>query len=273
MVAGLAREPAVSRAKQMGNGKIVDEISRWHQELRRTHSPAEVVSALVKRLHGENDPDTRRSLKLALAREHRLQGNASQLKLLFAKDRVSAVYFWYAALRRRGGDIVGAVEKRIGKETDPDVLKHLRKVLADEHTLRGYYASAEALLLQLHAGNDNEVFPLITLAHQKLYWENKPEAAMTIIDRAIACACRSGLFRRYVLGDKARFAVKLKQYAVVEDVLKQIMALTFEPANVDITVERDFFDRLPPGAISAEVAQQYETYCQARGKHKEPPAS
>jgi hypothetical protein len=60
--------------------------------------------------------------------------------------------------------------------------------------------------------------------------------------------------------------VSLALYPVVEDMLRQIMALSFTRGNTDVGAERDFFDRLPPGSIDTEVAQAYDAYCRARGR-------
>src|SRR5262245_57719958 len=108
--------------------------------------------------------------------------------------------------------------------------------------------------------------PLISLAGQKLYFENRPELAMSIIDRAIPVAYRSGVFRRHALATKARIALQLKRYDVVESVLKDILQLTFNRRNFDIGRERDILDRLPPGSIDPEVARQYDKFCRAKGK-------
>ena len=103
--------------------------------------------------------------------------------------------------------------------------------------------------------------PLIKLAEQKLYFERQPEAAMRIIDRAIEAAYRSGNFRRNTLGVKARIALAMEDFAIVEGVLIRIMQLGFEYGNTDAGFRRDFFDRLPPGSIDPEVARQYDEHC------------
>jgi hypothetical protein len=79
-------------------------------------------------------------------------------------------------------------------------------------------------------------------------------------------AMRAGVFRRHALATKARIALALNAHAVVEDVLRRIMALTFTRGNIDIGVERDILDRLPPDSIDPQVARAYDDYCRARGK-------
>jgi hypothetical protein len=83
---------------------------------------------------------------------------------------------------------------------------------------------------------------------------------MEIIDRAIEAAYRSLNFRRAVLGVKARIALAQEKYDVVEDVLRRLLQLTPDMRGADITVERDFFDRLPPGVINETVARRFDHY-------------
>jgi hypothetical protein len=92
---------------------------------------------------------------------------------------------------------------------------------------------------------------------------------MSIIDRAIEAAYRSGLFRRQALGVKARIALQLERHDVVEGVLRDILLLKFTRKNVDVGRERDILDRLPPGSIDGEVARQYDEFCRAK---KTPPS-
>jgi len=124
---------------------------------------------------------------------------------------------------------------------------------------------AEAVFLaDFEAGPENPQ-PLILLATQKLQWEEQPEAAMPVIERAVEVALRVGMWRRHALGEKARVALALDRPAIVEDVLRQLMGLTFTRGNADCGVERDFLDRLPPGSIDADVARAYDEYCRERG--------
>jgi hypothetical protein len=62
------------------------------------------------------------------------------------------------------------------------------------------------------------------------------------------------------LGTKARIAPALEKFDVVEDVLRRLLELQNDSRGVDITVERDFFDRLPPGVIDETVALQFDDY-------------
>src|SRR6185437_11017046 len=86
--------------------------------------------------------------------------------------------------------------------------------------------------------------------------------------RAVSVAMKAGVFRREALGMKARIALELSDYAMVQGVLRDIMALAFTRGNLDIGAERDFFDAWPPASIDPDVAKVYHDYCSARGQRR-----
>ncbi len=134
-------------------------------------------------------------------------------------------------------------------------------ILAQEYKQEEDYAASEVIYLHLFETKPDDPVPLIKLAEQKLYFESQHEAAMSIIDRAIEAAYDSGNFRRNALGVKARIAVVMQDFKIVEGVLIRIVQLGFEYGNIDVGFRRDFFDRLPPGSIDPEVARQYDEHC------------
>jgi hypothetical protein len=133
-------------------------------------------------------------------------------------------------------------------------------LLASEYSFYGQHDDADKIYWDLHYQTPNEPMPLISLAEKRLYYQDNPSDAMQIIDRAIPIAMESRHFRRLALGVKARVALALRAYDIVEDVLKQLMSLKFTRQNADCGIERDFLDRLPPGVIDEQIFQDYDTY-------------
>jgi|SRR5215470_7798311 len=252
----------------MGQQDRINEITDWHDELRRTRSGIEIIRAIEERIEKETDPVMRWHLNGVLGEEHAAQGDHAAAQEIRQQDPRHEIGQWYRELvmgnRRR--KIAPIIEKRMEGESDWLVLSELRSLLAMEHSREGNYAAAEAIHLQEFEEDPDDPMPLISLAGQKLYYEDQPELAMSFIDRAISVAYRSGIFRRHALATKARIALELKRYDVVESVLKDILQLTFNRKNFDIGRERDILDRLPPGSIDPEVARQYDEYCRAKGK-------
>jgi Protein of unknown function len=252
----------------MGYPESFNELEQWWDTVRLTSDGDAGIRAIEDRIAQETDPERRQILHRFLYQEYVAQGRQEAADAIRGLDPIEPLIRWYEEWRRDSHDvdIVPALEERIRTETDAARLRHLRFLLASEHQQRGDYAAAEAVHLADIAANPDEPMPLIFLAGQKLYQEEKPEAALPIIDRAIEVAMRTGMFRRHALATKARIALALNDHAAVEDVLLRIMALTFTRGNADIGVERDFFDRLPPGSIDPQVATAYEEYCRARGQ-------
>jgi hypothetical protein len=250
----------------MGYAESFNEIERWRDDLRRTHAGDAIVRAFEGRIEGESDPRKLQILNWFLADEHIAQGNRAAAEELRKRDPTREIYRWYDDWwENEPDDVVPAIEGRIRHESHPLKLSALRLLLAEEHRDRGDYPAAQAVYLAGFAADPNQPPPLIAIARQKLEYEDQPEAAMGIIDRAIEVATREGIFRREALGVKARIALRLETYPVVEDVLRQIMHLTFTRGNIDEEAERDFLDRLPPGVIDADVARAYDEYCRASG--------
>jgi tetratricopeptide (TPR) repeat protein len=150
-----------------------------------------------------------------------------------------------------------AVEERLRDEADPDKRYVLRSLLAGALAYAGRIDEAKALYLALHAERPDKPRSLISLAEKLLYAAEQPEMALPVIDQAIEVAFRTGDFRRNALGVKARIALALERYDLVEEVMRRILPLKTARAHVDCGIERDFLDRLPPGAIDEEVRRQY----------------
>lgn len=181
-------------------------------------------------------------------------------------DGYNRMLDWYESLPRKNhsdGSMIDVLEKRILLETDAEALQTLRFLLAGEYAAHGRNEDAESLCWTLHRECPDDPMPLISLASKTLYCRNRPQEAMPIIDQAIDIANRSQTFRRFALGAKARIALELHDYSIVEDVLKQLMKLKLARGNIDCGIERDFFDRLPRGVIDENVAREYDKFSQS----------
>jgi len=245
-----------------------DQLEKWRDELRRSLSSGDLIDAIEDRIGRESDPVRLRILNFFLADEHLAQGNQSAVLAIRSKDPIAEVHHWHHEWRRanEGADILPVLKDRIGRESHPFKISALRHFMAEEYRDRGDYASSAAIYLDVFNDNPTEPMPLIILAGQKLNEEDQPDEAMRIIERAVDVALRSGTYRRHALGVKARIALRLGAYRVVEDVLRQITELKFTRGNADIGIERDFLDRLPPGSIDREVARRYDELCQKNGR-------
>jgi hypothetical protein len=252
----------------MNYAERFDEIEDWLGGLRRERASREVIREIEDRIERESDPRVMQMLCRFLAREHDARGDREAAEAVRRADPKQEIVRWRDDWRERHPDdqLVRAVEDRIRQEPHPLKLQALRAILAREHRKRGNFGASEAVYLADFDADPSRPQPLLCLARQKLNDENQPDAAMRVIDRAIIAALHSGTFRRSAFGLKARIALKLGFYSVIEDAMREIMGLAFTNGNLDTEVERDFLDRAPAGCLDVEVARAYDEYCRARGK-------
>jgi len=189
------------------------------------------------------------------------------------RQKISSAEDWLKGLRnvagnRSGGapSVVHAIEARLETERDQAVRRQLSIELASEYRQLEKYDDSERLYLKLCDQSPDEPMPLILLAGQKLYDEHDPVSAMTVIDRALVSAFRSGNFRRLALGLKARIALADERFGIIEDVIRQLLQLRNDPRGVDIGIERDFFDRMPPGSIDKALAFEFVQYAESKSE-------
>ena len=175
-------------------------------------------------------------------------------------DAFREISDWHMSLVRRRLTLheqVAVFKERLSDETDPDRRFELRLWLAG---LLGYtdeIEKAKVLYLALHAERPDRPQILISLAEMLLWPAEQPEMALSVIDQAIEVAFRTGDFRRNALGVKAKIALALRRYDMVEEVMRRILPLKTARGHFDCGIERDFLDRLPPGAIDESVRSQY----------------
>jgi tetratricopeptide (TPR) repeat protein len=252
-------------------------INRWVDDLRLSDATGdERIRAMEDRLKVEADETAVKVVKISLAIEHTEQGNEEAADALY-REVLPEVDDWYRKLTRTNrmafDKNIKAIEERIRANPDAPEVDELYRSLSHQYSFHGDFAAAEAISLQLADRHPDDPLPLNGVATNKIRYLNQPEEALEVINRALEVAHRTGELRRYTLGNKARIALDLKRYDIVDDVLKEIMELKIDPELPDIGRERDFFDRLPPDSIDPDVARRYNEYCLAVGLKPRPSAS
>jgi tetratricopeptide (TPR) repeat protein len=250
--------------------QLFAQVRRWADDLRQSGAIGdERIRAIEDRIKAETDETVLDALKVELRREYEDNGDTAAVDAL-DRELMPEIEYWYRALTRTNRSDyrknIEPIEARIRANPDAPEVDRLYGYLADQYGLTGDYARAETIYLQLAERHPDDPLPLKSVAFNRYALQGRPEAAMEMIERALEVAYRTGEFRRLTLGYKARIALDLKRYDIVESVLKEIMQLKMDPDIPDIGRERDFFDRLPPGSIDAEVARQYNEFCLAVGR-------
>jgi tetratricopeptide (TPR) repeat protein len=245
------------------------QIRSWADDLRQSGATGdERIRAIEDRIKAEMDETALYGLKVELRREYKDKGDDAAVDAL-DRELMPEVDYWFRQLMRTNRTdfqrSIEVAENRIRSNPDAPEVDELYRCLADLYSLHGDDAASERIYLQLADKHPDDPLPLNTAAYRKSVNRGQSEAALELINRALEVAYRTGELRRFTLGNKARIALELRRYDVVESVLEEIMRLKIDPEVGDIGRERDFFDRLPPDSIDPDVARQYEQYCLAVG--------
>ena len=209
--------------------KLHAELSRWRDELLQSDATDDdVIRAIKDRIAVETDEKAIHFLKSTLTDVLAKLGDESASDALY-RELLPEVEDWYRKLRRTHGRAFGksikAIEDRIRANPETDEVDDLYRYLSGEYSAIGDHVAAEAVERRLADKHPDDPLPLNSLAFNKCSLQHQPEEAMQLINRALEVAHRTGELRRYTLGHKARIALDLKRYDIVEGVLKEIMQL------------------------------------------------
>jgi hypothetical protein len=84
-------------------------------------------------------------------------------------------------------------------------------------------------------------------------------AALDAIDVAVEKARRTGHYLRFCLNDRCRIAVAMQRWDLLDDSLRQILAIPPGRGVPDIQLEDDFLRRVPDGVIDPKVMAAYRS--------------
>lgn len=169
--------------------------------------------------------------------------------------------------------VISIVARRL-EQTDGDDHRSLAYELALLLREAERYGEALQLLDQMLQRHPDDVLPGISKANILFNLLDDPEEALKCIDVALERAHRTGYFHRQALGDKARILLRLGRGEELSDVLEEIMSLQMVKDIPDVSRERDFVDRAPPGLIRKNVLDRYNEFRPRRpgdGLADEPP--
>jgi tetratricopeptide (TPR) repeat protein len=98
--------------------------------------------------------------------------------------------------------------------------------------------------------------------------------ALEAIDRAIAKARVRGEWLRQCLNDRCRIAVAMKRYDLLEETMREILAIPPRRGVPDIRIEDDFLQRVPEGAVDARLLADYrKAYADQESRRASSPPS
>ena len=141
--------------------------------------------------------------------------------------------------------LIKTFEKWLENETRPEMIDSIFGVLRQEYLRFEDWENAKKLLMHELDKNPDSVLPLITLANQRLYYEEDFPQALIDIEVAIDKALRVDQFLLHALYVKARILKELKEYDLLSELLVDLTTRTDIPSkNGDCGREWDFTENL-----------------------------
>jgi hypothetical protein len=128
------------------------------------------------------------------------------------------------------------------------------------------HQEAQKLLQDVIVLNDTSAIPIINLTCHFLYVQERPDLALHSITNAELEARKSGHFLRHALATKARIALAMDRYDILEECLREIPKIVVKPGIRDVGMERDFFDRADKTRIPHDVTMEFERYWESKNR-------
>jgi len=160
-------------------------------------------------------------------------------------------------------DVVEKIEMRLSQAENSIERKTLQEYLCRSLQEADRYDDALAVMMKLHEAFPTDPLTSLRVAEHYLYGTDSPSKALDWIAKAEQAARQSGNFLRHVLATKARLALRLDNYTMLDDCLRKIASLRLAHDARDIRRERDFFDRADKSRLSLTAIQEYESYLSA----------
>lgn len=157
-------------------------------------------------------------------------------------------------------DFVDKLETLLSSNKDEAANSAIADSLSFAYVRIGKIDEARSLLQRLISQHPEDEMNYSKLASHFFYFEAKAELALTQVEIAEVKSRASGRFRRMILGQKARIALMLERYDLVNYCLAEIPKVLSNAAVPDVGRERDFFDKANPKMIEQEIRKQYLTY-------------
>lgn len=133
----------------------------------------------------------------------------------------------------------------------------LNCLLSGEYVRFGMYDEAELLMREGIGKFPHQPIPRITLADFLVIPRDDLEQALAVAEEAVTTALADGNFVRDAYNCRARVAVKSKNYALLEDTLRELIDYRPKPGGVNGRYESYFLDSLPESTLDEELRKKY----------------
>jgi tetratricopeptide (TPR) repeat protein len=167
---------------------------------------------------------------------------------------------WYhqLLLENRNKSYIDTIRIRLMlEELDPERYA-IEILLFREFRRTGMYSEAKEVIDGIIERHSHEIFPRVWLAELYLSFLDNPVKALKIIESAVVLAGEQGVLQRYVWGVRARIAVKLNRYDLLEECLSRLLDLSRTANEKDVGLEVDFFTHADHTRLSKSIVEQFK---------------
>lgn len=150
-----------------------------------------------------------------------------------------------------------------GVDCDEDCIA-VAGLLAGEYRRFGMRDKEEQLLTEQVRRFPDKPVPQIALAGFLANVRNDRKRATEAADLAIRKSLKDGNFVRDAYHCRAEIAVKMSDYAALEDILVKLIAYRPAPGAMNVRYEDHFLETVPEGALDPVVLGQYRKLGRAK---------
>jgi hypothetical protein len=155
---------------------------------------------------------------------------------------------------------VEIIEKKISESNNPSKKLAYLEFSANQLTIVGRPNEALDLLRTIAKMNPSSVISQLSIVSHLLFVLDQPEKALEELLPAESLSNETGHFRRHVQAEKARIALALNDYDMLNAAINRISQIVVVPDKRDVGKERDFFDRADKNRLKPETISNFQKY-------------
>jgi tetratricopeptide (TPR) repeat protein len=130
-------------------------------------------------------------------------------------------------------------------------------MLSGELQSQDRFPEAEAAIRERIGLDPESPDAWINVALHFHYYAKEPQKALSAIEIAVKKARHEGAFVRQAHLERIRIALPVKAYLLVEDSLRELVNYVPKQGVIDVRLEFEFLDRIPKGAVSESLVEDY----------------
>lgn len=157
-------------------------------------------------------------------------------------------------------ELVEVIEQKIVEARNPSQKLAYLEFNANQLTIGGRPNEALDVLRTIAKMNSDSVISQLSIVSHLLFILEQPEKALEELLLAEKLSNETGHFKRHVQAEKARIALALNDYDMLNTAINYISQIVVMPDKRDVGKERDFFDRADKSRLQSETISNFQKY-------------